>query len=802
MTIRRAAEMSVHKWMVVGLATLGVLAGGLSTSVPSTLAGEFTKVDEFGGPGSEPGKFAGESPLSIATDQSTGDVYAFDDGPNTRVEKFDAEGHFLFNFESPARPLEVGDFGIAVDNSSGASKGDVYVVGSSTNTVDRFSATGMSLGQLNGVQTPLSVPDGVATDSNGDVYVTQLDVPNMVTELGPEGKALGARAISKLNIPFGIAIDSQHHLLYAVSSAPTGFENVVRATLNASGGVEPGSEIVFAGHAPTAVAVDSSTGNVFVVDSEGGYHVVEYEPDGEQIAEFGGGQISGSLGVAFAPSTKQLYVADFVSNEIEVYAETPPSGPLPMPVAGAPMGLKPKAATLEGTIDPRELETRYYFEYGPCSELCVTSKYTFKTSPEGTVGKFHENTAVSVEPTEVTGLQPETTYHARLVARDANGGVTSKEIEFVTPPAVAAKGCEATHITGSAATLFGTINPEGIAATSNFMYGETVAYGLEAVALVVGSEPPTNIVTGKAPVTVVAAVEGLEPNKVYHCQLVGSNENGVGTSGDNEFKTMPLPPAVDEPPPVPQAFAVTRTTAMLSGAVNPENSDTMYHFKYGPTPAYGSATPIASAGNGFEDKTIAPAKIVGLRAGEVYHFRLIAENEAGGRSYGPDEVFETAARTLPIVSGVQASNVTPTVATITGTVNTEGLPTGYEVDLGGLVGAKVDYNGARTFGQLVPGHETIVQNVEGLVPGTTYAYRIVATNEDGSTSSTDETFSTPEIASPITQPLAIPLLATPSIHFPTGSGKVIKHRAKKRSKLKSRRNRKLKPKGKLMRRRK
>lgn len=53
-----------------------------------------------------------------------------------------------------------------------------------------------------------------------------------------------------------------------------------------------------------------------------------------------------------------------------------------------------------------------------------------------------------------------------------------------------------------------------------------------------------------------------------------------------------------------------------------------------------------------------------------------------------------------------------------------------------------------------------------LVPGTTYYYRVTATNADGTAQGTDRTFTTPAYNNPIVQPFTLPLIASPAIAFP------------------------------------
>ena len=70
-------------------------------------------------------------------------------------------------------------------------------------------------------------------------------------------------------------------------------------------------------------------------------------------------------------------------------------------------------ATLTGRVNPNEVETTYTFEYG------TTRVYgTQVPSPPASVGKGNSAVAVTAD---IGGLAPATTYHYRLVARNARG---------------------------------------------------------------------------------------------------------------------------------------------------------------------------------------------------------------------------------------------------------------------------------------------------------------------------------------------------------------------------------------------
>ena len=87
------------------------------------------------------------------------------------------------------------------------------------------------------------------------------------------------------------------------------------------------------------------------------------------------------------------------------------------------------------------------------------------------------------------------------------------------------------------------------------------------------------------------------------------------------------------------ADQIAMTSARLRGKVRPNSQATQYHFEYGPTDAYGTTTPDAYAGSGYDLLTVTAA-VDGLAPGTNYHYRLVASNDAG-TTEGPDRTFQT-----------------------------------------------------------------------------------------------------------------------------------------------------------------
>jgi streptogramin lyase len=105
------------------------------------------------------------------------------------------------------------------------------------------------------------------------------------------------------------------------------------------------------------------------------------------------------------------------------------------------------------------------------------------------------------------------------------------------------------------------------------------------------------------------------------------------------------------------ADTITTTSARLRGKVRPNSQSTEYRFEYGRTADYGHETPAAYAGSGYELKTVT-ATIDGLDPGTEYHYRLVADNDAG-ESRGIDRAFETEA--LPAETSTDPVEETPVV---------------------------------------------------------------------------------------------------------------------------------------------
>jgi DNA-binding beta-propeller fold protein YncE len=230
----------------------------------------------------------------------------------------------------------------------------------------------------------------------------------------------------------------------------------------------------------------------------------------------------------------------------------------------------------------------------------------------------------------------------------------------------------------------------------------------------------------------------------------------------------------------PMASTISRTSALISGAADPEAGQAAsFYFEYVKEAEYepsgtdpyraGGRTAVGVLPGGHAVQSTGQVVLTGLLPGTTYHYRLVVNN-ATGTSEGPDETFTTAPATPPAVITGPASEVGPTSATLMGTVAPRGLPTSYVFE----VGTDTSYGGARLFGNAgnSTGEVSVLVALRYLVPDTVYHYRLVATSFDGTSYGQDGTFTTPGVPSSILQPPSAALIPSPAAQFPSIAGAI------------------------------
>ncbi len=202
------------------------------------------------------------------------------------------------------------------------------------------------------------------------------------------------------------------------------------------------------------------------------------------------------------------------------------------------------------------------------------------------------------------------------------------------PPAAVAKA--ATNVTTGAATIPGSVDPNGAATTYEVQYGTSDAYGLTTASRTTGA--------GDDPIAVSFVLSRLTANTVYHYRLVATNAAGIARTADRTFRTdSVLAPVVR----TGAAGPVAARAATVTGTVNPRGRATTFRFEYGKGTKLDRRTGRVPVGDGTAQ--VAVAALLKLAPDTTYSFRLTATNSAGTRR-GARRSFRTPAecpRTYP-----------------------------------------------------------------------------------------------------------------------------------------------------------
>ena len=220
----------------------------------------------------------------------------------------------------------------------------------------------------------------------------------------------------------------------------------------------------------------------------------------------------------------------------------------------------------------------------------------------------------------------------------------------------------AKNVTQAAATVTGSVDPQGTATTYRFEYGTSTSYGLQTTEADAGS--------GTGAVDASADLGGLTTDTTYHYRVVATSAAGITRGADRTFKTAAAP----GPPGATTGSArdVTPVAGRLTATVDPNGRATTYHFEYGTSTSYGERTADASAGSGQSARSVS-ATVAGRKPNTHYHYRVVASNDAGV-ARGRDRSFVT----LRNPQGITAS-ASPNPApwsgstTVSGSVSGEGV---------------------------------------------------------------------------------------------------------------------------------
>jgi hypothetical protein len=122
--------------------------------------------------------------------------------------------------------------------------------------------------------------------------------------------------------------------------------------------------------------------------------------------------------------------------------------------------------------------------------------------------------------------------------------------------------------------------------------------------------------------------------------------------------TLPTQPPKAE---TNNATSIRPHTAVLHGTITPKADYAAFYFEYGTTASYGQSAPAPRGVEGFDSSpTPVSAAITGLAQQTSYHYRVVAVNDAGEKSYGDDRAFETVIPSATLCKATEANSLCTT----------------------------------------------------------------------------------------------------------------------------------------------
>ena len=143
---------------------------------------------------------------------------------------------------------------------------------------------------------------------------------------------------------------------------------------------------------------------------------------------------------------------------------------------------------------------------------------------------------------------------------------------------------------------------------------------------------------GYPPITLTVNVStGASTSLTNTATISGGGDTNLANNSASDPTTVQ--PAGPPLPVTGLATALTSTTAVLQGTINPNNQPATCWFEYGLTTAYGSTGAVSGTLTGTTAQSVS-ANLSGLNPSTTYHFRLDATNLLGFTS-GLDQSFST-----------------------------------------------------------------------------------------------------------------------------------------------------------------
>jgi hypothetical protein len=372
---------------------------------------------------------------SIFVNHQTGNVLV--KGGDGYIHQFDADGNPV-DFSATGSPELSASGRIAIADGGGPTQGNIYVFDGTL--VHSYRADGSLIGefqpQTKGIfKEPLEVPlslQAMFVDPDGTLWLVgfefifgTIEYVAVTPELVPIGPRSFVEQPPRVSSSFSPVEDKLGNLYW--DSDPNGGPAF---KIDANNGFTTiGSANLGVGGEPRQEAIDPSTNDVYRASENfgGGLGWVSAQkPDATSAspaipvltADKG---LDGAGGVGLDATGQRMYVS--AKGRIRVFHREQPSAPHEVE-APAVTHVRGLGAVLESTLSDGGAVPSYYFEYG------TTTSYGNATNSVTGPRRYFSQTL----QTPVEGLQPNTTYHFRIVVTNSVGTTYGPDGTFKTYP--------------------------------------------------------------------------------------------------------------------------------------------------------------------------------------------------------------------------------------------------------------------------------------------------------------------------------------------------------------------------------
>jgi hypothetical protein len=540
----------------IGVVAVSVLSLGiLSTSASAQQLRPYLYSSLFfDGSGSTAGTFSSTIDR-IAHDDQSERLYVLDPGKGGGVLSRFSQSGVPKPFSDPslagASSIVIGPTGgtpaIAVDNTSNASQGNVYVISQIETTLFGFDPSGAPLPGF--PLENLSNPCGVAVDPQGDVWVSELTATPMALREYTSGGVSTGKTFPEPNNPCNTEIDTDGNFYIAQNNGKTRKYSPTGAFLYDLNTIRTDD-----------IAIDRSNNDVFIVENQ--TTIKRFNSKGAPQGQFGQAEgsylgLQNARGVAVDPGSHEVWVSNRRSysgvRRVERFTR---GAAITVPTVLTEKVVQPTVGTavVEGIVNPDGVATT------ACKIQWGTTA-AFSNSVPCKVGGVDtevltgsSNQAVN---RELTGLAEGTLYYARVSAKNANNQeMSGGTITFRASSKAALSNETLSEVNADSAAIGAEVDPNGGTTRYYIQYGPDTLYGSRFPAA--PEELPVNSLI--APANVNTTLPNLTAGTEYHYRLVVTNDAGTTLGPDHVFKTFSPAPGTD---PCPNAQVRQQTESSL-----------------------------------------------------------------------------------------------------------------------------------------------------------------------------------------------------------------------------------------------